>query len=167
MAKKKVNKQGIYGGFFVLFMLVMAAALIIVVNMFQAKDTGLVTEERSTIPQTTVANAGAIGVNELRLTSQNFTKEVIKRKGVVLVDFYLATCPYCQQVAADVTATAAYFDGKAKVGKIEASENPELSEKYGIKSVPTFIIFKDGKVKETVAGVKSKAQLIEMVEKYL
>jgi len=115
----------------------------------------------------TASDAGAIGKNEMRLDDNNFTTKVINDKGVVLVEFYNPTCPHCQKVASDVTATSDTLKGKAKVGKIDASENATSSDKYNVQSVPTFIIFKNGKKVDEAVGEQTKAQLIALVEKAL
>jgi thioredoxin 1 len=114
-----------------------------------------------------VEDAGAVGKNEVKLTNANFKVEVEDYKGVVLVDFYLSTCPHCQNVAKDVTAVSDELAGKAKVGKLDSRENKEISDKYGIEGVPTFIVFKDGAQVEKVSGEKSKEELLGLVNKYL
>lgn len=124
--------------------------------------------------QTTVASgstetldAGKIGPNETKLTDTNFKENVENSKGVYLVDFYLSTCTFCQRVAQTVSDVADDFAGKAKVGKLEASQNPTVSELFKIESVPTFIVFKDGKEAERMVGAKTKDELTSIIEKYL
>lgn len=125
------------------------------------------TSEDSVATTAETSDASAIGKNELKLTDDNFKTEVEDYKGVVLVDFYLSTCPHCQNVAKDVTAVSDELVGKAKVGKIDAKANSVNAEKYKIEGVPTFIVFKDGKAVETVSGEKTKQELIDMVNKHL
>lgn len=114
-----------------------------------------------------VSDAGKIGPNEIALTEANFAAEVENSKGVFLVDFYLSTCPHCQVVAPNVTAASDELVGQAKIGKVEANESPETSSKYNIQSVPTFIVFKDGKEVKREVGEKTKEELIQMVKNYL
>lgn len=132
-----------------------------------ANDSGTVASEET---QGTVAeskDAGALGKNEVKLTNANFKAEVEDYKGVVLVDFYLSTCPHCQNVAADVTAVSDELIGKAKVGKLETRDNSDVANRFDISGVPAFIVFKDGKQVEKVEGERTKAQLLDLVNKYL
>jgi|GEM_PF-294960 len=117
--------------------------------------------------QTESSEAGALGKNEVKLTDANFAAEVENSKGVYLVDFYLATCPHCKNVAKSVTAVSDELVGKAKVGKLDSKENNTTATKYDIGGVPTFIVFKDGKQVEKVEGEQTKQQLLDMVNKYL
>lgn len=113
---------------------------------------------------TQVKDAGAVGKNEVKLTDDNFEKEVLKYKGVFVVDFYISTCPACQSVAEKVTAASDALVGKAKVGKIEAKES-KIAEKYKIESVPTFIVFKNGKEVDREVGVHTKDELVSLAKK--
>lgn len=128
--------------------------------------TGNTTESTQTAPEE-AKDAGALGKNEIKLTNDNFKAEVEDYKGIVLVDFYLTTCPYCQNVAKNVTAVSDELAGKIKVGKLDARANKEASDKFSIESVPTFIVFKDGKEAERTTGEKTKQQLLDMANKYL
>lgn len=120
-----------------------------------------------TAPVSSGEDAGALGKNEVKLTDANFKQEVEDYKGVVLADFYLSTCPHCQNVAKDVTAVSDELAGKVKVGKMDARENRTTSDKFSIEGVPTFIVFKDGQQVEKVSGERTKEQLLDMVNKYL
>ncbi|RJO61942.1 hypothetical protein C4544_01455 [candidate division WS5 bacterium] len=117
--------------------------------------------------QEKTTGAGTVGKNEKLLTDDNFKAEVEDYEGVVLVDFYLSTCPHCQNVAEDVTAVSDELVGKAKVGKMDARAESVTSDKYKIESVPTFIVFKNGKEVERISGEKSKQELINIVNKHL
>lgn len=160
----------------VTIIIVLATLLAVAVFALQQKknsdgtaSTAPTTSESATGDTQTEAeeDAGSLGKNEVKLADDNFKAEVEDYKGVVLVDFYLATCPHCQNIAKDVTAVSDELAGKVKVGKLDARANSGTSDKYKIESVPTFIIFKDGAEAERVTGEKTKQQLIDMANKYL
>ena len=134
-------------------------------NQSQAEQTSQNTETSQISPVS--SEAGSLGKNEVGLTDNNFDKEVLGYKGVFMVEFYLSTCPHCRNVAADVTAASDELAGKAKVGKIEASQNTSTANKYDIGAVPTFVVFENGKEKERAEGERSKQDLIDMISKYL
>jgi len=121
---------------------------------------------QSASQEKTDSEAGTIGKNEVKLTDGNFKAEIEDYKGVALVDFYLSTCPHCKNVAKDVTEVSDQMAGKAKVGKLEARENNSLSDRFKIESVPTFVVFKDGKEVERKTGEMKKDELLKLVEKY-
>lgn len=98
---------------------------------------------------------------ELKLSSENFEKEVIKSEQPVLVDFYADWCGPCKMMAPIVEELAKDLQGKVKVGKINVDENQELSMEYGIMSIPTVIIFKEGKEFKRFVGLRSKSELLE------
>lgn len=170
----KINKSDNNMKFAVTIIIVLVALLAIAVfALQQSKNSNDAASNDNTVPsentQTTAEtkNAGALGKNEIKLTKDNFKAEVEDYKGVVLVDFYLSTCPHCQNVAADVTAVSDELVGKAKVGKLETRENTELANKFEISGVPAFLVFKDGKQVEKVEGEKTKKELLDLVNKYL
>lgn len=161
--------------FAVTIIIVLVALLAVAVFALQQKKNDGTTPE-STSGSTTESiqgtssgeqDAGTVGKNEVKLTDANFKAEVEDYKGVVLVDFYLSTCPHCQNVAKDVTAVSDELVGKAKVGKLESKESKTTSDKFGIEGVPTFIVFKDGAQVEKVSGEKTKEELLALVNKYL
>lgn len=98
---------------------------------------------------------------ELKLSSENFEKEVIKSEQPVLIDFYADWCGPCKMMAPIVEELAKDLQGKVKVGKINVDENQELSMEYGIMSIPTVIIFKEGKEFKRFVGLRSKSELLE------
>lgn len=104
---------------------------------------------------------------EYKFTQQNFDAEVLQSDIPVLVDFYADWCGPCKMMAPVVEKLAEEFDGKVKVGKINVDEEPELAQKYRVVSIPTFLILKDGEVKETSVGAMSAAQLTEKVKQVL
>jgi len=104
---------------------------------------------------------------EIVLTELNFEQEVIKSDKPVLVDFWAPWCGPCRMMAPIVEELAEEFKDKAKVGKLNVDENANLAQKYNIMSIPTFLIFKDGKVAEQLVGGMGKEVLQEKLERYL
>ena len=97
---------------------------------------------------------------ELNLSSQNFEKEVLNSSEPVLVDFYADWCGPCKMMAPVVEELAGNLQGKAKVGKINVDENQDLAMEYNVMSIPTLIIFKDGKETKRFVGVRDKNELL-------
>ncbi len=106
-------------------------------------------------------------MGEIVVTDQNFEAEVLKEKGVMIVDFWAPWCGPCQMVGPVVSELAKDFDGKAKVGKLNVDENPQTAGKYGVMSIPTLIIFKGGEAVQTYVGVQSKETLSGKLESLL
>lgn len=101
----------------------------------------------------------------ITLTDATFEKNI--EKGVVLVDFWATWCGPCRRQAPIVEELANDFAGKVKVGKVDVDKNRSVSQKYIIRSIPTIIIFKDGKVMERLVGLRSKAELEKTLKIYL
>ena len=94
----------------------------------------------------------------LEITSSNF-EETIKGNDVVLVDFWATWCGPCKMIAPIIDEIANEFQGKAVVGKVNVDENATLAEQFGIMSIPTMIIFKNGEIAEKMVGPRTKAQI--------
>lgn len=97
---------------------------------------------------------------ELKLNSENFEKEVLNSNEPVLVYFYADWCGPCKMMAPVVEELAGELQGKAKVGKINVDENQDLAMEYNVMSIPTLIIFKEGKELKRFVGVKDKNELL-------
>lgn len=98
---------------------------------------------------------------ELKLNSENFEKEVLNSNEPVLVDFYADWCGPCKMMLPIIEELANELQGKGKVGKINVDENQDLALKYDVMSIPTLIIFKDGKEIKRFVGVRDKNELLE------
>jgi len=96
---------------------------------------------------------------ETTFTDQNFEKEVLESKIPVLVDFWAEWCMPCRMVTPIVDELAREFEGKIKVGKLNVDENPQTASKYGILSIPTLMIFKNGEAVSRLMGVQPKEVL--------
>ncbi len=99
---------------------------------------------------------------ELVITEENFEKEVLKSDAPVLVDFWAPWCGPCKIMGPIIEEVAKELEGKpVKIGKMNVDDNPETPGKFGIMSIPTIIIFKNGEAVEQMVGVQAKEKLIE------
>jgi thioredoxin 1 len=101
----------------------------------------------------------------LKLTDATFAKST--SKGVVLVDFWAPWCTPCKMIAPVVSELAEEFKGRAKIGKLNVDENKQVAANLGIRSIPTLILFKDGKPVERFTGVKPKSTFQKAILKQL
>ena len=95
------------------------------------------------------------------ITDENFQKEVIKSELPVIIDFWAAWCAPCRMIAPIVEEIALEYDGKLKVGKLDVDNNQETSIKYGVRSIPTLLIFKNGQLKDTIIGAVPKSHIVQ------
>lgn len=102
-------------------------------------------------------------MSELTITKSNFESEVLKSDKPVLVDFWAVWCGPCRMLAPAIKEIAEERDD-IKVGKINVDEEPELAEKFGIMSIPTLIVFKDGKEINRSLGVKPKSAVLDLIK---
>lgn len=103
----------------------------------------------------------------IEITDNNFETEVLKSNLPVLVDFWAIWCMPCKMIAPIVDEIANEFEGKLKVGKVDIDNNQNFAMKFGIRSIPTLLIFKDGKVVEQIVGAAPKKALIEKISKHI
>lgn len=106
-----------------------------------------------------------MGANTQQITDSTFQSEVLGSKVPVLVDFWAEWCAPCRALAPALEAVATEFQGKLKVVKINIDENPEVPTQFGVRSIPTLILFKDGKVIDQSLGNIPKAQVVSLVQK--
>lgn len=99
----------------------------------------------------------------IEITDENFEQEVLKSNLPVLVDFWAVWCGPCKMIAPIVEQLAAEYNGKLKVGKLDVDNNQQSAIKYGVRSIPTLLIFKDGKVVETIIGAVPKPMIVNKI----
>lgn len=103
----------------------------------------------------------------LTFTDDSFENDVLESDKPVLVDFWAEWCGPCRMVGPVVEELAGEYEGKAKIGKVDVDSNPEVSQKYGIRSIPSLLIFRDGEVVDQIVGAVPKAQLKKQLEAQL
>ncbi len=103
----------------------------------------------------------------LIVTDATFNDEVLQSKTPVLVDFWAEWCGPCKSIAPLIEDIARDYDGQLKVRKLNVDENPEAARSFGVRSIPTLAVFKNGEVQETVIGVQPKAKLDQMIKQYI
>ena len=101
---------------------------------------------------------------ELKITRENFENEVMKSNIPVLIDFWAPWCGPCQMMGPIIEQLAEEYEGKAKVGKVNVDEEGELSQAFGVMSIPTIVLIKDGKVVKQAVGATPKAEVEAMLQ---
>ncbi len=101
------------------------------------------------------------------ITDKNFQETVMNSDKPVLLDFWAAWCGPCRMIAPAIEEMSTEYEGKAVIGKVDVDANPELSMQFGIRSIPTLLFVKDGKVVDQVIGVQSKAALSKRLDAIL
>jgi len=101
----------------------------------------------------------------VELTSSNFN-EIVK-EGVTLVDFWAPWCGPCRMIAPVIEELAEDYDGKAKICKVNTDEEQDIAVKFGIRSIPTIMFFKDGEMVDQIVGAQSKQALAEKIDALL
>lgn len=100
-------------------------------------------------------------------SDSGFENDVLKSTQPVLVDFWAAWCAPCRMLAPTVEAVAEKYAGNARVMKLNVDDNPSVSQRFGIKGIPTLILFKNGKEEERVVGATSESAISRMLDKHV
>lgn len=107
------------------------------------------------------------GENVKTFTVDNWESEVLKSENIVLVDFWAPWCGPCRMIAPIVEELASEFAGKVVIGKLNVDEQGEVGTKYGIMSIPSLLLFKNGEVVEKMVGFRAKQDLIKLFENHI
>ena len=108
-----------------------------------------------------------MGEHTQTLSDSNFDESVIKSSTPVLVDFWAEWCGPCRMIAPTVDALAADYAGKVTVGKVNVDDNPNTAMRFGIRSIPTLLLFKDGEVVDSIVGLADRARLQAVIDPHL
>ena len=100
-------------------------------------------------------------------TSENFDVQVIQSNQPVLVDFWAEWCGPCKQIAPTVDELATEYEGRAVIGKVNVDHHPSIASKYGIRSIPSLLVFLQGKVQQQIVGAVGKGELIKALDKLI
>ncbi len=103
----------------------------------------------------------------IQLADSTFDKEVLKSDVPVLVDFWAVWCGPCKMIAPAVDELAAQYKGKVKVAKMDVDQHQQVPQQFGIRSIPTLLVFKGGRVVDTIIGAVSKSKLEDSLKKAL
>lgn len=140
------------------------AILVVGVTVKVAQDSSE-TDTPTTTEKTSTGNpASEIGENEFKITDDNFQAEISDYKGVSMVDIFLPTCSYCQQVGPVITEISDEYAGVYKIGKLDASENSKTASEFKVESVPALIFFKDGEEVDRLIGAQEKEVIVAKLQ---
>ena len=107
------------------------------------------------------------GQNTLEFTDGNFKADVMESTVPVLVDFWAEWCGPCKMIAPILDEVSVAYEGKLQIAKMNVDENREIPAKFGIRGIPTLMLFKDGKLAATKVGALSKSQLIAFIDEQI
>ncbi len=107
------------------------------------------------------------GKNLVAITDDNFQKEILESEQPAFVDFWATWCGPCRMIGPVFEELSEAYSGKVKFGKVNVDENPKTPANYGVRGIPTLIMFKEGKIVDQVVGAVPKSQLENMVKKVL
>ncbi len=104
---------------------------------------------------------------EIQVNDDNFQKEVLESEGLVLVDFWAPWCMPCRMLAPTIEEIANEMEGKVKVCKMNVDESIKYPQQYGIMSIPTVMLFKNGQIVETMIGLQPKEEILKTIQEHL
>ncbi len=107
------------------------------------------------------------GSNTLTFTDESFDKDVLTADTPVLVDFWAEWCGPCRMMGPTIDQVATEYAGKVKVGKLDVDSNQQTAFRYGIRGIPTLLLFKGGQVVEQKVGLTSKPEFQKMLDKHV
>ncbi len=102
-----------------------------------------------------------------QITDANFKEQVLDNQGVAVLDFWAEWCGPCRMIGPIIDKLSSEYEGKALVGKVNVDENSEIPVEFGIRSIPTILIFKGGKLVDRTVGLTTQAALAEKIENAL
>lgn len=105
--------------------------------------------------------------NVLQVSDGNFDSEVLQSSQPVLVDFWASWCGPCKAIAPVIDALAEQYSGQVRIAKLNVDENPATPGKYGVRGIPTLILFKDGQIVDQLVGAVPRQQLENLLQKVL
>jgi thioredoxin 1 len=106
----------------------------------------------------------AASANVVTITDSNFVQEVVQSASPVVVDFWADWCHPCKMIAPILDEIANEKNGAVKIAKVDVNDNPELSARFGVRSIPTLLFFKNGEVKDQVIGATTKKELVSRID---
>lgn len=106
-----------------------------------------------------------MGIKPFAVSDRTFDTEVLQSETPVLVDFWATWCGPCKMIAPVLEEIAGEKDGKLKIAKLDVDQNPDSAQKFGVMSIPTLLLFKEGREVSRIVGYRSKNQLVQQLEK--